>query len=89
MPGTYNKFKNPDRSSLSQLTLSNYLYIKSNMGTLENFDPTPAVSYWMNKKQRLPRCNEKAYQQEWYNDVFDQASKNINKNKKIQPIVEF
>lgn len=59
------------------------------MGTLENFDPTPAVSYWMNEKQRMPRCNDKAYQHEWYNDVFDQATENLKKNKKIQPIVEF
>lgn len=59
------------------------------MGPLENFDPTSAVSHWMNKKQRQPKCNDKAYQQEWYNDVFDEATKNIKRNKKIQPTVEF
>lgn len=58
------------------------------MCPLNNFDPTPAVTYWINKKQRHPKLNAKAHKQEWFNDVFDEAT-NIEKKQKFQPIVEF
>lgn len=44
------------------------------MCTLEKFDPTPAINYWMAKKKRHPKMNNKAHAQEWFHGVFDEAT---------------
>lgn len=85
----YNKFKDTDRSSLSQNTLSNYLYINTNMGPLEKFDPTPAVQNWMAKRKRRPKVNNKAHLQDWFRGVFEQPPDNQKKNKEIFRKIEF
>ncbi|KAJ6648465.1 hypothetical protein Bhyg_03695 [Pseudolycoriella hygida] len=60
--GIYNKFKSPDRSTTSQDTLSNYLHVNANMGSLETFDPTDAINSWIGKKIRRAKLNGKSHQ---------------------------
>ena len=85
----HNKFKDTDRSSLSQETLSNYLYINTNMGTLEKFDSTPAACCWLAKKKRHPKTNNRAHQQEWFHGVFHQPPNIEKKNKQIYSKIQF
>lgn len=54
------------------------------MQALEHFDPTMAVRYWLEKKQRKPRVPKKAKFQEWYKGVFDEATKPKIKPPKIK-----
>lgn len=56
------------------------------MGPLEKFDPTPAVRYWMTKKNRHQNTNNKSHQQEWFQGVFNEAE-HIKKTNK--PLIQF
>lgn len=85
----YNKFKTADRSMISQDTLSNYLYVNTNMGPLETFDPTSAVQLWLSKKKRHEKSNYKSHQQEWFNGVFDQPPGNQKQDKIRNSIIRF
>ena len=50
-----------------------------NMPVLEKFDPLPAINHWFNLRDRHPRQNDKAQEQEWFTEVFDDA-----KNRSIR-----
>jgi hypothetical protein len=45
------------------------------MPSLEAFDPTPAVNWWLDKKTRKPKSSLMAKQQKYFNGVFDAADK--------------
>lgn len=85
----YNKFKNPDRTMFAQETLLNYLYVNTNMGTLENFDPSAASNLWMTKKKRRLKLdvNVETHQQPWFNGVFDAAKS--DEKKQYKAIIKF
>ncbi len=72
VPDFYNKFKSPDRP-LSSDSLFNYLYVNTNMGCLEDFNPAPAVQYWLNDKIRRPSASTMNHTQEWFRGVFNAA----------------
>lgn len=58
-----------------------------NMPTLEKFDPTPAIHYWMNLKKRKPVKASKPKQQEWFRGVFDEVDELFE--RKHSKIVKF
>ena len=76
----YNILKTSDRSSLSPATIKNQLYIKINMPTLSEFDPQPAINYWVNLKERHPKPHTKAVYQPYFKNVF--AESEIQSNYK-------
>lgn len=59
------------------------------MGTLENFDPTPAVHYWLAKKKRHLTSTNKSHQQEWFNGVFERPPQSTKKNQPINSLIKF
>lgn len=69
----YNKIKDTDRESVSPKTMFNHLYINVNMDPLNDFDPTDAVTYWMQDKKRNPTTSSKSMEQEWFKGVFSKA----------------
>ena len=68
----YNRLKSNSRSSLDQDTIIDYLYVLMNMPALDQFDPRPAVLYWLTDKNRRRRRRHtpKASQQDWFRTVF-------------------
>lgn len=84
----YNKFKDVDRSSMSPLSLFNYLYINTNMSTLDEFDPSTAANQWINQKRRRPQSNTDSTvkDQEWFSGVFSgvKKRKKRDENAKIK-----
>jgi hypothetical protein len=50
------------------------------MITVNNFNPQPAVSVWLNKKDRHTKKHSKATQQEYYEGVFPEANRQRNQN---------
>lgn len=66
----YNRLKTSARSSLDRQTISDYMYIHVNMPPLVQFDPRPAVLYWLTDKQRREKETPKAKQQDWFRTVF-------------------
>lgn len=57
------------------------------MGSLQDFDPTPANNLWMSRKKRRPKESPKAKSQDWYKGVFNEAStkpKTIKTSRKIE-----
>lgn len=51
------------------------------MGTLDEYDPTPAVEYWMAKRNRRQKVDIKERQQEWFKGVFKEASISDNRSR--------
>ncbi len=47
------------------------------MGCLEEFDPSPAVEYWMNDKNRRPHSSETSREED---GVFEEAGRNTQIN---------
>lgn len=82
----YNKLKATDRMSLAGLTLFNYLYVNVNMPTVDEFDPTDAVHYWMTQKDRNPHDSSTRKEQEWFKKVFKEAE---DKNRSIPIATSF
>lgn len=71
--------------SVSAITLFNYIYIKVNMPTVNDFDPSDAVNHWMAQKNRRPRESQKRKEQEYFEGVFSEA----HRHKKEASIVSF
>lgn len=65
--------------SLAGLTLFNYLYVNVNMPTVEEFDPSNAVQYWMDQKDRNPHESSTRKEQEWFKNVFNEAEEQKQK----------
>ena len=42
------------RNSLSENTLSNGILIRLHSAPIDEFDPIPAIEYWLNLKERRP-----------------------------------
>lgn len=59
------------------------------MVPLVEYDPSDAVKFWMEKKDRRPHIGQKNRQQEWFNGVFPEAKLRINKTLKKNRIVKF
>jgi hypothetical protein len=83
----YNRLKSNSRSSLDQDTIIDYLYVLTNMPALDQFDPRPAVLYWLTDKNRRQRHTPKASQQDWFRTVFsdfecDELPSNIGSQAK-------
>lgn len=55
-----------------------------NMGTLDDYDPTAAVEYWMRTRHRRQKMEIKARQQEWFKGVFKEASIPNNRSRSIR-----
>lgn len=83
--GDYNKAKTSSRCGLRGLTLFNYLYIKLNMTTVDEFDPTNATNHWLSQKNRHPTETQTRKKQEFFKGVFSEANdqKITNTNKII------
>lgn len=58
---------------MSPEALWNYMYINVNMGSLEQFDPTAAVEYWMSTRNRKPKTSDTNKEREWFHGVFDDS----------------
>jgi len=67
----YNRLKSDVRSPLDCETISDYLYVFVNMPPLAQYDPRPAVLYWLQDKQRRHKSAPKASQQDWLRRVFN------------------
>ena len=59
------------------------------MPSLEAFDPTPAVNWWLDKKTRKPKSSLMAKQQKYFNGVFDAADKKNERKETNKPIIQF
>lgn len=57
------------------------------MNCLEHFDPTSAVTYWMDQRNRRPKSSDLRRRQEWFKGVFEDA--NINKHRQRRYKVQF
>ena len=58
----YNRLKTDARSSLTGEVVNDYLYILMNMPPIVQtvqFDPRPAVLYWLSDKERRHKSTEK------------------------------
>lgn len=79
----YNILKTQLRSSLSSETIKDSLYIKINMTCLSQFNPHPAVIYWLKQKNRHEKAYTNVMKQEWFQGVFPDAaiSKGTIENK--------
>ncbi len=73
--------------SVKGLTLFNYLYVKLNMTTVADFDPSAAVELWIDQKNRQPHDSSTRKQQEWFKNVFAEADQ--QKQKYSSRTVEF
>lgn len=51
------------------------------MTTVEKFDPTTAVQYWMKQKNRNTHKSDTRKEQEYFKNVFEEADKHRNKEK--------
>lgn len=71
---------------MSETVLRNNMYVRMNMPALENFDPLPAINHWFSLRDRRPRQNDKAKEQEWFLGVFDEAE-NRSISLPSQPVV--
>ena len=50
--------------------VNDYLYILMNMPPIVQFDPRPAVLYWLSDKERRHKSTEKASKQNWFRHTF-------------------
>ncbi len=57
------------------------------MGSVEQFDPTPAIDYWLSKKNRRPKSSDNRREQEWFFGVFEAAKS--GRDRKFQPKIQF
>lgn len=63
------------------------MYINVNMGSLEKFDPTSAVEYWMKKHARRPKSSDTRKEREWFYGVFDDSDS--GRKRKVVSSVKF
>ena len=63
------------RSSLAANVIRNNMYVRVNMSTLDTFNPLPALNRWFSLRDRHPRQDDKAKEQEWFAGVFHEADK--------------
>ena len=66
----YNRLKTDARSSLTGEVVNDYVYILMNMPPIVQFDPRPAVLYWLSDKERRHKSTEKASKQDWFRHTF-------------------
>ena len=62
--------KTPSRNSLHVKTQNLHLYIYCNMPSLGQFDPRPAVTEWLKRKERWAKETPKAREQRWFKGIF-------------------
>ena len=80
----YSLMKTTSRNRLQRQTISNNLYINLNMPVLGQFDPRPAVHYFMTDKRRRNRDTPKADKQSWFRKVFEnQEIENEERENKL------
>lgn len=52
-----NTLKNKLRTTLTQESLKNQLYLMSEGPDISNFDPVPCIKYWFEYSKGLPHCS--------------------------------
>ena len=86
----YNRLKTDSRCRLDNETVKNYLYILLNMPPLANYDPRPAVTYWLQEKSRRHKATPRASQQQWLSNVFEAEQEvEAHKNGKQKLVRKF
>jgi len=83
----YNRLKTDARSTLECETINDYLYILLNMPPLAQYDPRPAVLYWLQDKQRRQKATPKASQQKWLRNVFGDIDEHIAEDTEKQKLM--
>lgn len=63
------------------------MYVYVNMGSVSQFDPTPAVNYWLSMKNRRPKSSDTWREQEWFFGVFEEAES--GRKRKSQTKLQF
>lgn len=63
------------------------MYIYVNMSSLEQFDPTSSVKFWLREHQRRPKSSDKRKQSEWFYGVFDDSVSGRKRNER--PKIQF
>ena len=65
-----NCFVTKHRMSLTADTLRSYLFVRTNMPPLENWDPRAAIKHWFREKNRRPNqfC-PKTFDQKYFKGI--------------------
>jgi hypothetical protein len=66
----YSLLKSVRRCSLNRQTITDCLYISTNMPPITNYDPRPAVHIWINDKERRFREPTRSERQRFFKNIF-------------------
>ena len=73
---------------LQRQTISQYIYINSNMPVVASFDPKPGVHLFLTELERRLKETPKADKQAWFQNVFQRGNLTDDmedyKKKKLQ-----
>ena len=83
----YNHLKTDARPTLECKTINDYLYILLNMPPLAQYDPRPAILYWLQDKQRRQKATPKASQQKLLRNVFGDIDEHIAEDTEKQKLM--
>jgi hypothetical protein len=72
---TSTTLKSIKRSSMSIETENEYLYVYNNMPALIEWDPRPAVLFWLKQREHRNRGTPKGKEQAWFHGILSESSK--------------